>query len=166
MLHKKKVSKLPRLIVVSVKKQRTCLLVNGKCIAEYQVSTAKNGTGSKKGSLKTPLGWHIIYKKIGARAVKRTIFKDRRRTGEIWNGRSQKGDLILSRILQLDGVEKGKNRGGNVDTKSRYIYFHGTNHRKNIGKPSSHGCIIMRCEDIIELFNMVKTGDPVVILAN
>jgi UDP-N-acetylmuramate--alanine ligase len=155
-----------REIHVSVAKQKAYLKVNGRIVRAYPVSTAKNGVGSEKGSLKTPLGLHRIYNKIGLRALKGAVFKDRIRTGEVWDGVSQKGDLILSRIIQLEGLEPGKNRGGNVDTRLRYIYFHGTNHVKNIGKPSSHGCIIMRCDDIIDLFNRVKKGDKVVIRRN
>jgi UDP-N-acetylmuramate--alanine ligase len=152
-----------RLLVVSVKQQKVFLFGKNMLIAIYQVSTAKKGVGAEKGSQKTPPGLHVICKKIGANAVNGAVFKDRVNTGDVWDGESQFGDLIITRIIQLDGMEPGINKGGNVDTKERYIYFHGTNHIKNIGKPSSHGCITMRSEDIIDLFKRVKKGDPVVI---
>ncbi|MBL8028573.1 MAG: L,D-transpeptidase [Fibrobacteres bacterium] len=150
-------------ITVKAKEQKLFVHCKGKLLASFRVSTAKRGIGAEKGSLQTPPGRHRIYKKIGARAAKGAVFKDRVNTGEIWDGKSQFGDLILSRIIQIEGVEPGINKGGNVDTLERYVYFHGTNHVKNIGKPSSHGCITMRCSDIIKFFKLVKKGDHVII---
>ncbi len=158
-----KSEKVPRLILVSIKFQRLTLFQYGKKIRQYPVSTAKLGAGNRKGSMQTPLGLHKIASRIGARAANGSVFKDRINTGDIWDGKSQFGDLILSRIITLEGMEKGVNLGGDVDTKSRYIYIHGTNHIKTIGKPASHGCVTMKSKDIIDLFKRVKKGDPVVI---
>jgi len=156
-------SSYPRLIRVSIRNQRLSLLHYGKPVKIYSVSTAKRGAGNRKDSLQTPLGRHRIYAKIGGRAVRGAIFKDRKNTGRVWDGKDRSGDLILSRILRLEGMEKGVNKGGVVDTRSRYIYIHGTSHRKTIGRPASHGCVTMKCEDIIDLYKRVKKGDPVVI---
>lgn len=79
-------------------------------------------------------------------------------------------DWILSRILWLGGVEeglnKGSNREGGCDTYQRYIYIHGTPDSEPMGEPLSHGCIRMRNEDIIKLFDQVEAGTSVVIIAH
>lgn len=66
-------------------------------------------------------------------------------------------DLILSRILWLDGLEPGVNKGGTVDSRARYIYLHGTNHEQLLGTPASHGCIRMANRDIAAFFRMVRS---------
>ena len=43
----------------------------------------------------------------------------------------------------------------------RFIYIHGTNEENLLGTPSSHGCVRIANEDIIELFNNVSVGDQV-----
>ena len=70
-------------------------------------------------------------------------------------------DWILTRILQLEGVEPGRNQGGQVDSLARYIYIHGTPDTTNLGVPGSRGCIRMRNQDIIELFDKVEVGTRV-----
>lgn len=50
---------------------------------------------------------------------------------------------------------------GNVDTLYR---IHGTNQPEYIGQAISSGCIRMTNEDVIDLFNKVKIGAPVVVL--
>jgi lipoprotein-anchoring transpeptidase ErfK/SrfK len=72
-------------------------------------------------------------------------------------------DEITSRILWLDGLEEGVNRGGDNDTYSRYIYIHGTTDEKRIGQPVSAGCIRMTNDDVIELFDEVLVDDLVLI---
>jgi len=72
-------------------------------------------------------------------------------------------DWILTRILWLSGLEVGKNRLGNVDTLRRYIYLHGTPDDVPMGVPGSHGCVRMRNENIMELFDNVETGTKVLI---
>ena len=67
-------------------------------------------------------------------------------------------DLVLSRILWLDGVEPH-----NDNTRGRFIYIHGTRHEDKIGEPDSHGCIRMRNADVIELFDLVNVDTPVTI---
>ena len=73
-------------------------------------------------------------------------------------------DLVLTRILTLEGWEDGVNRGEGCDSLSRFIYIHGTNHEDRIGEPVSHGCIRMSNADVINLFERVEEGDPVVII--
>jgi hypothetical protein len=92
-----------------------------------------------------------------------SAFKSREPTGEIWTPQLDAEfpgrDWILTRILWLDGVEPGKNKGGMVDTHARYIYIHGTHEEHKIGTPASHGCIRMKNADVAELFDLVEDGD-------
>lgn len=134
-------------------------------IRQYPVSCAANGAGSENGSYCTPLGRHRIAEKIGAGMPLCSAFKAREWTGEIWtpelNVENPGRDWILSRILWLDGMEPGKNKGGTVDTHDRYIYIHGTHEEHKIGTPASHGCIRMKNDDVAELFDLVKVGTEV-----
>jgi lipoprotein-anchoring transpeptidase ErfK/SrfK len=70
-------------------------------------------------------------------------------------------NLITSRILWLRGLEPGVNSGDGVDSHGRYIYIHGTQREDEIGKPMSAGCVLMRNQDIIELYEEVRAGDLV-----
>jgi UDP-N-acetylmuramate--alanine ligase len=70
----------------------------------------------------------------------------------------------LTRVVTLEGLEDGVNRGPGRDSLARYIYLHGTNHENEIGRPVSHGCVRMRNDDVIALFENVQDGDPVVIV--
>lgn len=133
----------------------------------YSVSTAKNGVGQLTGSGCTPLGKHYIRAKIGAGAQVGSVFIGRRATGEIYTtslaDTHPDRDWILSRILWLCGTEIGYNRLGKVDSMQRYIYIHGTPDSEPMGKPLSHGCIRMRNDDVIELFDAVSAGTRVFI---
>ena len=154
-------------IEVDVSKQQLLLRQANNVIASYAISTAKNGVGQLNGSECTPLGWHKIRAKIGAGASENTVFVGRRDTGELFSEdlRQQhpQRDWILTRILWLSGLEKGKNWGGEVDTMRRYIYIHGCPDSDSFTAPSSHGCIKMRNKDVIELFDAVDAGTRVLI---
>ena len=63
-----------------------------------------------------------------------TVFVSREPTGETWSGEPRDDDLILTRILTLDGHEDGVNRGPGCDSLERYIYLHGTNHEALLGR--------------------------------
>jgi len=130
----------------------------------YPVSTANKGAGNKRGSLQTPLGRHRICKKIGEDMPELTAFIGREPAGffDAEYDDSQR-DWILSRILWLDGMELGRNRRGAVDTRSRYIYIHGTHEEDKLGRPASHGCIRMASDDVIELFDHASIGERVII---
>ncbi|ATG90792.1 L,D-transpeptidase [Methylomonas koyamae] len=150
------------LIDVSIAEQRLRLLQAGEVVADFPVSTAKNGPGERKGSYCTPTGWHRIRAKIGADLPINSVFKARRPTGEIYSSdlsiQHPQRDWILSRILWLGGLEPGKNRYGEVDTTWRYIYIHGTPEELMNGQPESHGCIRMANADVIALFDAVPVG--------
>jgi hypothetical protein len=152
---------------VSLAEQTLRLLDDGHTLAAYSVSTALRGPGEQCGSEQTPRGAHIVRAKIGAGAVPGTVFRGRRPTGEIWTPELQAQfpgrDWILSRILWLSGTEPGRNRLGNCDSMRRYIYIHGTPDSEPMGLPRSHGCIRMRNEDVIDLFERVPVYTPVFI---
>jgi lipoprotein-anchoring transpeptidase ErfK/SrfK len=141
---------------------------NNSLIKRYPVSTAKRGVGEMNGSYCTPRGRHVIRARIGAGQPANTVFVERRPTGEIYTpelaARFPGRDWILTRILWLSGCEPGFNRLGNVDTMRRYIYIHGSPDSVVMGKPGSIGCIRMRNEDVIDLFERVKVGTKVEIL--
>jgi lipoprotein-anchoring transpeptidase ErfK/SrfK len=130
----------------------------GRVVRRYPVSTAKNGAGEEYGSYRTPRGRHIVRAKIGAGMPINTVFVERRPTGEIYSaelaGRFPGRDWILTRILWLSGCERGFNRLGSVDTMRRAIYIHGSPDSAEMGRPGSRGCVRMRNEDVVELFDL------------
>jgi len=136
----------------------------------YLISSGANGVGEQNGSLCTPRGKHIVRAKIGAGAEMDSVFVTRRPTGELYTQllREQHPgrDWILTRILWLSGTERGKNRLGPGDTMRRYIYIHGSPDDVEMGAPGSHGCIRMRNQDVIELFDLVDAGAQVEIFEN
>ena len=86
-----------------------------------------------EGSNHTPLGLHRIAEKIGAGEPAGAVFKSRRVVGH--TSQPELADAkITTRILWLEGLEPGFNRGGNVDSHARYIYIHGAADQKSIGK--------------------------------
>ena len=152
-----------RLLVVDVERQSAIWLEEGRTVAAWPVSTAKAGIGAEENSFKTPPGWHRIKQRIGDGAEPGTVFVSRERTGEIWRGDSCSNDPILTRILTLDGLEDGVNRGAGHDSLKRYIYLHGTNQEDLIGRPMSHGCVRLLNADVCALFDRVREGDMVLI---
>jgi lipoprotein-anchoring transpeptidase ErfK/SrfK len=128
-------------------------------VAIYPVSTSKFGLGDWRGSRFTPVGKLQIAEKIGDNAPSGTVFKDRRRTGEIVAPDSPGRDPIVTRILWLRGLE-----AQNANAFSRDIYIHGTPEERRIGTAASYGCIRMRSRDIIQLYDIVGTGAAVTIV--
>jgi lipoprotein-anchoring transpeptidase ErfK/SrfK len=146
-------------IVVSTREQKLALLNHGNVLAIYPVSTSRFGLGDWRGSRFTPLGKLAIAEKIGDNAPSGTVFKDRRRTGEIVAPDSPGRDPIVTRILWLRGLE-----AQNVNAFTRDIYIHGTPEERLIGTPASYGCIRMRSSDIIQLYDIVGMGAAVTIV--
>jgi len=156
------------LIRVSLSDQTLVLYDDsGRVLRRYPVSTAVKGAGELAGSECTPRGHHFIRAKIGACMPAGTVFRGRRPTGEIYAPElarlEPERDWILSRILWLCGSERGRNRLGEVDTMRRYIYLHGAPDDAPLGLPLSHGCIRMGNADVMDLFERVPVGTPVVI---
>ena len=152
-------SQIETLLYVDITSQRMVHIKKGTVFKKYSISSSYYGTGSTENSLKTPLGRHEIYKKIGNGLPNNAILK-----GRVWNGAiadiitepiDTDFDLVTSRILWLDGLEVGKNKGEGIDSRNRYIYIHGTAEEGLIGKPASDGCIRMYNDDVIELFDLV-----------
>jgi hypothetical protein len=146
-------------IVISTREQKLALLDRGNVMATYPVSTSKFGLGDWRGSRFTPLGRLQIAEKIGDNAPPGTVFKDRRRTGEIVIANSPGRDPIVTRILWLRGLE-----AQNANAFGRDIYIHGTPEEWKIGSPASYGCIRMRSSDVIQLYNIVGVGAAVTIV--
>jgi len=154
-------------IQVDIGQQRLCLVDGAKTLANFSISSAVKGVGQQRDSGCTPLGLHRIRAKIGAGCAVNTVFVGRRPTGEIYSPelgiRYPERDWILSRILWLSGCEPGINRLGDCDSMQRYIYIHGTPDTEPMGQPLSHGCIRMRNDELIWLFDRVKLGTQVLI---
>lgn len=156
-------------IEISIADQQLRLLnAQGKIASSYSVSTATNGPGETKNSCCTPRGRHIVRAKIGADVPMNSVFIGRRFTGEIWTPelaqQHPERDWILTRILWLSGLEPGFNRLADVDSMQRYIYIHGTPDDQPIGVAHSHGCIRMRNQDVVRLFDEVPVGTLVNII--
>jgi len=178
-----------RVLLVSIGSSTLQFFRNGQLVKSYLVSTSRRTPSNLKGSLGTPRGLHEIVERIGGGQPIGMVFKGRSPTGQhfselppseqgLTEGHAGQtaplrstcgiespgsGNLITSRILWLGGLEDGVNRGGDSDTRSRYVYIHGTNHETRIGQNFSAGCILMRNLDIIELYEEVRTGDQVLI---
>ena len=150
-------------LVVSIEEQALLVCANGAIVERYDASTSRFGNGNRENSLKTPLGLHRIKEKFGHGAPPGRVFKDREDTGEDWDHSRNGDNLILTRILRLEGLEQGVNKGGSVDSYERYIYIHGTGREDLIGTPLSHGCVCLRNHDISRLFETVKEGTLVYI---
>jgi lipoprotein-anchoring transpeptidase ErfK/SrfK len=146
-------------IHVSIRDQQLTLNENEKAIRTYQVSTSRFGIGTEEGSLKTPVGRFRVAEKIGSEMPSGTIFVGRVPL-EPGEAPPPTEDLVMSRILWLDGLDER-----NANTRDRFIYIHGTRHEDKIGTAASHGCVRMRNADVIELFDLVDEGTPVVIEA-
>lgn len=120
------------------------------------VSTGRAGVGCEEGSGKTPAGRFVICSKHGENAPLNTVFRGRIPVGT-WPTVGGE-DAILARILCLDGLEPA-----NANTRTRYIYLHGTADTEHLGQPVSHGCIRLSPADAARLFELCPLGTPVVI---
>src|SRR6184192_1321236 len=146
-------------VIISVKDQKLALLEREKLVATYPVSTSKYGLGDWRGSYRTPVGELEIAQKIGDGMPPGTVFKDRRKTGEIVGVNAPGRDPIVTRIIWLRGLE-----WQNANAFRRDIYIHGTPEERNIGLPVSYGCVRMRSEDVIKLYDVLGRGARVSIV--
>ena len=155
-------------IYVSIKKQKLYHIQNNQIIKEYIISSSAYGIGSKAGSNKTPIGLHSVREKYGDKTPINGIMVARVFYGNIAtiydDETKSKTDDITSRILWLEGLEKGKNKGKGIDNFNRYIYIHGTPEEGRLGRPASHGCIRMKNKEVIDLYKLVEVGTLVLIL--
>ena len=125
-------------------------------VKTFRCSTSRFGISQIGGSNGTPLGLHRVVEKIGGGWPVGTVFRGRQPIGYTWQGMPDA--KITTRILWLEGLEPGFNRGGNVDSHARYIYFHGTGDETTLGRPASYGCIHLAADDLIPLFNKLPSG--------
>jgi phosphoserine phosphatase len=145
-------------IAISLDQQALELFENGSFVRSYPISSSGKGMGFAEGSFRTPTGRFAVCGKIGDGEPIHTQFKARLPVG-IWDaGETSEDDLILTRILLLEGLDDG-----NANTRGRFIYIHGTNREDLIGTPCSHGCIRLANADMIELFDRVPDGSEVTI---
>jgi lipoprotein-anchoring transpeptidase ErfK/SrfK len=146
-------------VVISVKDQKLAVLDRETLVAIYPVSTSKYGIGDWPRSYRTPLGELEVAQKIGDGMPSGTVFKDRRRTGEIVGVNAPGRDPIVTRIIWLRGLELQ-----NANAFQRDIYIHGTPEERNIGLPVSYGCVRMRSVDVIKLYDTLGRGARVSIV--
>lgn len=166
LINKDDAGKVVNSIKINVSKQLLSLFdESGNLLRQYPVSTSKYGAGNVNGSEKTPLGLHRIKDKLGGAMPVNEVFVGRVPQGNLDECHSRgidlPDDVIMSRIMWLEGMEPGRNKGGYVDTYQRYIYIHGTNHEDDIGTPASIGCIRMRNQDVVDLYRLVEVGSEV-----
>lgn len=157
-----------QVILVDATTQELLLLEAGQVAGRWVISTAEAGLGSRKGSNQTPLGVHRLAQKIGDGAPLGTVFKARQNTRRVAKiltapGARSGEDNVTTRVMWLDGLEPGLNKGGEVDSYQRYIYIHGTDEEGRLGAPASHGCIRMRNQDVADLYERVHEDTLVVI---
>ncbi len=154
--------------VVDVRRQSMTVFKGSRLIARYPISTAARGIGNAEASYRTPLGRHRVHLKFGADAPMGTVFRSRVNTHTVapilTDPVDVEEDLILTRILWLDGLEPGLNKGPGIDSRERFIYIHGTNEEGLIGTPASHGCVRMRNRDVVALFDLLPRGAEVEIV--
>ncbi len=149
-------------LLASVAKQRMTLFERADAEGEYTfrrtfvISTSRFGIGQVMHSNRTPLGLHRIARKAGGGWPIGTAFKARQPIGTTWQG--MPAAEITHRILWLEGLEPGFNRGGDVDTFRRYIYIHGFGDETTLGRPMSCGCLHLAAADLMPLYEKLPVG--------
>jgi len=146
-------------LVVSIPEQKLAVVVNNKVLRTYRISSSRYGEGDALGSWCTPVGRFAIATKIGATVPVGGVFYGRRFTGEILSVNAPGRDPIVSRIIWLRGLDWTTRNAFH-----RCIYIHGTPQEYSLGKKSSYGCIRMRSNDVVEIFNWVTVGTDVAIV--
>lgn len=145
-------------VAITLRDQKLTVIRDGKKVKDYDISTSKFGIGATNGSHRTPTGVHAVTRKVGEGQPRGMVFKGCRPTGEVVGVNAPGRDPIVTRVIQLAGLESG-----NRNSHSRRIYIHGTPEERNIGRPASYGCIRMRSTDVMDLYPRVHRGMPVVI---
>ena len=144
-------------LVIQVSTQNTALYEDGRFMKQFPCSTSRHGIGQTQNSNCTPLGLHCIAEKIGAGEPAGTVFKSREIVGHT-SDPSFANAGITTRIMWLEGLDLGFNRGGDVDTHARYVYIHGTSDQASIGRPASSGCTHLADPDLMALFDLLPSG--------
>ncbi len=147
-------------IIISVAEQRLALVDSGVVVRKFPISTSKFGIGDRFGSYQTPLGRLRVCVKLGNNLPQGAVFKRRNFSGEVIAKNARGRDPIVTRILWLEGVESS-----NKNARRRCIYIHGTPQERSLGKATSFGCVRMRSNDVVEVFDAVPVGTAVTIIA-
>ncbi len=145
-------------VAITLRDQKLTVLRNGKKVKDYDISSSKFGIGGASGSYRTPTGVHAVTRKVGDGQPIGMVFKGCRPTGEVVGVDAPGRDPIVTRVIQIAGLEQF-----NRNSHNRRIYIHGTPEERYIGQPASYGCIRMRSEDVVDLYPLVHRGMPVVI---
>ncbi|HSI85030.1 MAG: L,D-transpeptidase [Candidatus Methylacidiphilales bacterium] len=145
-------------VVVSIEDQKMVLMKDNVPVKYYDIATSKYGVGSGRGTYKTPTGHFVVESKVGAGAQEGTVFKACKATKEVLPVNAPGRDAIVTRVMTLRGLDSN-----NKNALARGIFIHGTPEERNIGKPSSYGCVRMRSKDVVDLFDRLGPGTPVVI---
>ena len=164
-----KIKETQDLLIVSIKQQRLYHQKEGKSVKTYVASTSLKPPSCKEDSLGTPWGLHKVCEVIGVGQPLGMVFQGREPIGlPYWDCEEamQQKNLITSRILRLNGLQEGLNRGGKQDTFNRFVYLHGTNHEDKLGKPASSGCIQLGNQEVVELANKIGIGSHLYISLN
>jgi hypothetical protein len=134
----------------------------------YLISYSKKPISQLKNSFGTPLGLHRIIEKYGDSLPLGTIMKGRVSTNGTYFDLdpTERVGHITTRILRLDGLQPGFNKGEDRDSYERYIYIHGTSNEEQIGQRISLGCILMKNCDIVELYDITPIESLVMIAKN
>lgn len=149
--------------------QKLHVLKDGVLVKSYTISIGRGGESSQIRSSGTPLGWHTIWLKVGDKEpIGRWIFRKKVTNVIIpieTNDVVVPRDYLITRVLALEGLEDGFNRGGNVDSIKRGINIHGTPEEGRLGQKVSRGCIRMKNTDVIELYDIVPKNTLVYIMS-
>ncbi len=145
-------------VAITLCDQKLTVFRGGRKVKDYPISSSKFGIGETHGSRRTPLGIHAVSDKRGEGQPKGMVFKGCSPTGEVVEVDAAGRDPIVTRIIQLAGLETF-----NKNSHRRRIYIHGTPEERNIGRPASYGCIRMKSDDIVDLYRRVHRGMPVAI---
>ncbi|RYD42605.1 MAG: murein L,D-transpeptidase, partial [Verrucomicrobiaceae bacterium] len=94
-----------RRLVVSIDEQILRVIDGDECIRQFPVSTATKGMGFTPDTFRTPTGQFRIATKIGDGAPSGTIFKKREPVGCWKPGDVTDGDLVLTRVIQIEGLD-------------------------------------------------------------
>ena len=146
-------------LVISIPDQRMALLDGRAIVAEYVISTALKGVSETFNTEGTPRGLHVISEKLGHGQPVGMIFKGREPTGVISELNPGGEPPVITRLFRLRGLEST-----NQNTYDRLIYLHGSPHERLLGQPASGGCIRMKSDDVLALFDTIEVGTSISIL--
>jgi len=145
--------------IISIFHQRMYVISADKSFREYPISTSKYGIGDEINSYKTPTGLFRIHSKFGDGLKLGTVFKARQPTDEVVAPNTKDRDPIVTRIIWLEGLEPS-----NSHALERCIYIHGTPQERDLGRPSSFGCVRMASKDVAKVYEMLPEKSRVAIL--